>query len=128
MAARRWVSSTSISFCERVRSCFSTRLTIILARRISLPAPVGVVPPTTNTVVTSGISRNAWAMRSVTARVSAKVEPGGSSIDITARLSSCGGMNPVGSNVVDHSDRPNASSPASIVAPRQRRVARRNRV
>ena len=57
----------SICFCVRRRSLLCTRLTIILARRISAPAPVGVVPPTTNTVVTSGTLRNAAAMRSVVA-------------------------------------------------------------
>ena len=37
--------------------------------------------------------------------------PGGSSSDITMRLSSCGGMNPVGNSVVDHSDSPNMRQP-----------------
>ena len=79
------------------------------------PAPVGVLPPTTNTVTTPGSCRNVRATASVLARVSASVAPGGSSSDMTMRLSSCGGMNPVGSSVVDHSESANRPSPATSV-------------
>ena len=88
MPARVALSSDSICFWVRPRSFLGTRLTIILARRISAPAPVGVVPPTTNTVVTSGTLRKAVTIWSVVRRVSSSLEPGGSSIDSTARASS----------------------------------------
>ena len=62
------------------------------------------------------------------ARVSAKVDPGGNSMDSTTRLSSGGGMNPVGSRVVEKMDTANAASPASSVSQRQRSVPTRKRV
>ena len=86
MSANRVVSSCSICFCVRARRSFNTRLTIIEARRTSGETPVGVVPPTTETVVTSGICRNDAAIRSVAPRVSSSVEPGGNSSDSVTRL------------------------------------------
>ena len=80
------------------------------------PAPVGVLPPTTNTPGDAGLLAGTLrATASVLARVSARVAPGGSSSDMTMRLSSCGGMKPVGSRVVDHSESANSASPATSV-------------
>ncbi len=115
MVARCADSASSIAFWLRARSPFGTSAATTDAVRIEAPAPVGVAPPTTNTVVTPASVRNARATASVLARVSASVAPGGSSSDITTRLSSCGGMKPVGSSVVDHSDSANMPSPATRV-------------
>ena len=98
------------------------------ARRISLPEPVGVEPPVTKMVVTSGISWKLCATRSVTVRVSSRVEPGGSSRERVMRLWSAAGMKPVGRRVVDQMEAAKAMNPATSVRARQRRVMRRKLV
>ncbi len=114
MPASRADSACSICFWLRARWVFGTSSTTMDAVRMAAPAPVGVAPPTTNTPDTPA-SAGALATASVLARVSASVAPGGNSSDSTTRLSSCGGMKPVGSSVVDHSDSPNSTSPTSRV-------------
>ena len=91
------------------------------------PAPVGVAPPMTNTLDTPGSAMKLRATRSVLPRVSARVAPGGSSRLSTMRLSSCAGMKPVDSSVVDHSETANSAIPTPSVTYGQARVAASNR-
>ena len=115
MSARRRDSTSSICFWLSARSPFGFSRTTISAVRTAAPTPVGVVPPTTYTCVTSGNCRKLCATASVLRLVSSSMAPGGNSSDSTIRLSSCGGMNPVGSSVVDHSETPNSTSPTAMV-------------
>ena len=89
MASRTW-SWVSL------RLSLGTRLMMSVALRTSAPEPM-IRPPLMNTLRTSGRSRTLAAIASVTARVSAMSEPGGSSTASSRRLLSSAGRKPAGS-------------------------------
>ena len=99
-----------------------------VALRGSSSVPPKSLPPKMSAERTSGMARNFSEIARVTRSVSSRRDPGGSSIARSARPLSSGGMNPDGSNCVDHSEAAKIKAPANIVIQRWRTEARTSRV
>ena len=93
-ARPRPISSRTLSWL-RLRLSLGTRLMMSVALRTSEPDPM-TRPPLMNTLRTSDRARMLREMVSVTARVSAMREPGGSSTASSSRLWSSAGRKPEG--------------------------------
>ena len=94
-ARLRPISSRTWSWVS-LRFSFGTMLMISVALRTSAPEPM-TRPPLMKTLLTSVRARTLRAMVSVTARVSAMREPGGSSTASSRRPLSSAGRKPAGS-------------------------------